>query len=181
MRNSNNNVENGKVEINQLVSKLKDKDLNYSKITKRGQYIYGILTIIYVIVFTIDLINEFTFSSLISGVCYLAAFAIFYLVLKKYSIEYGNVDYAEPTLEMLKKAAYRYQPFQKVTGWVFLAVLLMGFGIYQNKSLTQNATDMLYYFAIPIMSGLVIGLIVWYYKYKPLRDEALALIKEIEQ
>jgi hypothetical protein len=35
-------------------------------------------------------------------------------------------------------------------------------------------------FALAIIMGLSIGLILWYFKYKPLRDDALSLLSEIE-
>ena len=31
-----------------------------------------------------------------------------------------------------------------------------------------------------LMIGIVVGLILWFIKYKPIRDEALQLIREIE-
>ena len=44
-------------------------------------------------------------------------------IFNKYHKEYNNVDYALPTLLMLKKAAYRYYPFRNETKWAIVGDL----------------------------------------------------------
>lgn len=81
---------------------------------------------------------------------------------------------------MLKNAAYRYKPFQLKSIWVLIAILLIDTGLIIQSKIDDSFGDEQIFFFGAIFIGLAIGLIIWYFKYKPLRDNALRLIDEIE-
>ena len=116
---------------------------------------------------------------LIAGFCLALAFLIFALVFGSYQKEYKSVDYSLPILLMLKQAAERYHPFRKKSILALLAILL----IYANLSLrsqSEFSTFSQIIFCLVVILAILIGLVIWYFKYKPLRDNALANIAEIE-
>ena len=115
-----------------------------------------------------------------SGLCYVASFFIFAIFFGKFHKEYKYVDYSLPTLKMLKNAAYRYKPFQLKKIWILFAVLFMDGGLSMNTSLDFSVLNIQIYFLGSMLVAALIGLLLWYFKYKPLRDNALRLIAEIE-
>lgn len=142
--------------------------------------------LIFILLFTFKTISEYSESKSIndiySGIFLILSFIIFALTFRKYYKEYKHVDYSLPTLEMLKKAVYRYQPFQKSAMWMFAGLVLMDIGLTydwldENTSLLHTQII----FVGGIVLGFIIGLIIWYFKYKPLRDGARKLIREIEE
>ena len=175
----NNNSFSG---IDQLTGKLKQEDQKYSRLSKGFQIVYWVFAFFYLMMlilhFTVDVVP---FSDKISGGFFFIAMVIFALFFRNYYQEYKNVDYSLPTLIMLKKAAYRYQPFQLKTVWIFLAIIFLNAGLSFG---TVNRADLIgVQVVFWALMGLAIGigLVRWYYKYKPLRDAALRMIKEIEE
>ena len=170
---SNNNLE-------QLIVKLRNEDLNYARLSKVTQIVYWAFIPMYTIITGISLWESWDTNRLIGGICYILAFLIFAIFFGNYYKEYKYVDYSLPTIIMLKKAAYRYQPFQKKSVWIFLALILMDIGMSLNTSHLFSAYNTHIMFAGLIAVAIVAGYIFWVFKYKPLRDNALHLIKEIE-
>ena len=82
---------------------------------------------------------------------------------------------------MLKKAADRYKPFKLKTLWAFVAVLVMDVGLVLDifNDIPLLISQSVFFGVMIIAVG--IGLLVWRIKYKPLRDNVLLLIKEIEK
>ncbi len=167
-------------EFDQLVGKLKTEDASYATLSRGIQIVYWIL-IPFFIFMTIRHYNDSgDFKQIIGGACMVLSFLIFALFFGKYYKEYKYVDYSLPTLLMLKKAAYRYKPFQGRTIWIIVALALMDFGLFYNNQEEGLVLETQVMFIGAILFGLIVGLILWYFKYKPLRDDALRLIAEIE-
>jgi predicted benzoate:H+ symporter BenE len=174
----NNNPISG---IDQLTHKLKQEDERYSRLSKGLQIVYWVLAPVYLIMILRHATEGSSFNDTISGVFFLVAMVIFALFFRNYYKEYKNVDYSLPTLIVLKKAAYRYQPFQLKTIWILMAIICI------NVGLSLKAVDHTDLFWIQItfwglmLISIGIGLVYWYFRYKPLRDAALKMIKEIEE
>jgi len=167
------------VDLTQLLSDLKSEDLNYAAKCKRFQYIYWALLPIYVILTIRHFIASEDMMSGIGGLCFILSFVIFAVCFRKFSKEFSSVDYSLPTTKMLKAAVYRYQPFQLRHIWLLVAILLMDAGFAFNSYLTSSFIDIQLGFLVVGVFSAIIGLIYWYEKYKPLRDKALFLYKEI--
>ncbi|MPQ46942.1 hypothetical protein GCQ56_07925 [Marinifilum sp. N1E240] len=175
-----NKSEGEKVKLDQLLVKLKKEDNNYSNLCKRLKLMYWILIPIYTLMAIVTYLETMEMNNLISGFSFVGAFLIFALVMGSYQKEYKSVDYALPTLLMLKKAAARYHPFRPKTLWALLAILLMYAGISSRSDIDSHSFFHPLVFSIVMIAAVIIGLIVWYFKYKPLRDHALANIADLE-
>ena len=106
---------------------------------------------------------------------------IFALFFGKYYEEYKYVDYSLPTIQMLKQAAYRYQPFQNRQVWIVLALIFIDLALTFDWMETTPVWEIQATFIGLITFSILIGIIIWYFKYKPLRDDALRLISELEE
>ncbi|MBN1820349.1 MAG: hypothetical protein JW833_06515 [Prolixibacteraceae bacterium] len=171
---------NENTNLDQLVRKLKVKDLNYASLSRAVQIIYFILIPLYAMMTIWEYTDEKNINELIGGGLFIISFFIFILLFRHYYKKYKYVDYSLPTIQMLKNAAERYRPFQKYTGWSFVALIIMDVGlIFDWKDESSVFISQVFFWGL-IIIGLLIGLIIWYNKYKPIRDEALRLIQEIE-
>ncbi len=177
--NSNNQITSGS-DISRLVERLKTQDSNYATLSRAIQVVYWIFIPVYMVMGIRHYLDSGDLRHLISSAFMVLAFLIFALFFGKYYREYKYVDYSQPTLVMLKKAAFRYKPFQLRVTWVGLALVLMDIGL----TISQNGIGLMigiqFMFWGAIFVALLVGLLIWYIKYKPLRDDALRLIREIE-
>ncbi len=178
MNQNKNGIE--KMNLDQFIAKLKNKDTYYARTIKRFQIIYWILIPVYSILVIIDLINTGDVQQLIGGICFVVSFLIFAFTFRKFYKEYRYQDYSLPTIKMLKNAAYRYKPFQLKTLWLFIAILFMDVGLCLNSSISFSILKIQIFFIGSIIVAIIIGLVFWRIKYKPLRDNALHLVAEIE-
>ncbi|WP_321376101.1 hypothetical protein [uncultured Draconibacterium sp.] len=168
------------INLQQLTQQLKNEDSRYAQLSKSFQIVYFVLTFIFSLLIIIHIIQKEPLSELLGPICFLVAMLSFAFFFRKYYQEYKNVDYARPTLIMLKNAAYRYQPFQRRTAWLLIPILLIDAGLAMNSSLVFDILllQMVWFGALVV--AVCIGLVIWHFRYKPLRDNALQLIKEIE-
>lgn len=178
MKQTNNIQDNKNTEA--LIGRLKYEDKRYSNISRNLQIAYWILTVV-LIAFTIkDYISDNFSYDTMGSIFFSIAMLIFALLFRSYFKEYRNIDYSESTLVMLKKAAYRYKPFQLKMLWAFLAIVLIDLGL----SFEAENNNQLFWIQILFFGALLIavlaGLFIWYSRYKPLRDNALSLLREIE-
>jgi len=175
-----NNEQVEPVNLDKLISNLKKEDEQYAGLSKRMQYLYWIMSLIFIFVIVIQIFGKVHVVYIIGNICFLFAMLIFGLLFKYYYREYKYVDYSQPTLVMLKKAAYRYKPFQLKTLWAVLSLLLVDAGLSLNTSLGFNFIWIqVFYLGIVVLSA-IIGLLIWRARYKPVRDAALSLIREID-
>jgi len=165
--------------LNEIINKLKNEDERYASLSRRIQIIYWIVLPIYIILIIHHIVVKNPVVDIIGSTCFLFAMLIFALFFKHYYKEYKYVDYSQPTLVMLKKAAYRYNPFQLKTLWILLAVVLIDAGLSLNASPNFEFISVQVYFLGSMILATVIGLLFWRVRYKPLRDKALYLIREI--
>ena len=171
---------NDTINLDQLVGKLQKEDNRYANICKGLQIVYWI----FIPFFTVSAIRHYMDSGdineLISGLFHVIGFVIIAVFFGNYHKEYKYVDYSLPTLKMLKDAAYRYQPVQLKSLWVLLGLLFIYTAEISKSKLDNSFMEEQVFLLGGVLLGLFIGLIVWYFKYKPLRDNALRLIAEIE-
>lgn len=166
--------------IKQLTQQLKDEDTRYARLSKSFQLLYFGLTFILGISIIFHIIEKEPLSELAGALCFLVAMLSFAFFFRKYYQEYNNVDYAQPTLVMLKEAAHRYQPFQQRTAWLLIPILLIDAGLTLNSSLGFDLIILQIVWFGALVLAVCIGLAIWHVRYKPLRDNALHLIEEIE-
>lgn len=193
MSNENNNTNhsiknNGySVDVDSLIDRVKTEDEKNLRMTKSFVWIYIVLVIIYagLIVFNPD--PDITIIKRISGLSYIASMLGFAWIFRNGYKEFKSIDYSLPVIEMLRNVAKRYQ--LKVSKFLILSIpiLLMDVGLtlsFYNNLLPMtpiNRVLIIQVFYIPIMtiSGYI-GILVWRKKQKPLRDNALELLKELE-
>lgn len=165
--------------LSEFTENMKNTDSRYAQIVKGVQLVYYVIIPVYIILIIIQLFTQASLYDVGGSFCILISMLIFALLLRNYYKEYNYVDYAQPTLIMLKNAAKRYKPFRRKSLWVLFAVTFLGFGmVFMNREF-----DII--IVISVYGGLMLvsaiaGLIWWYVQYKPLRDAALQLIAEIE-
>lgn len=166
--------------LNHLVSKLKNEDNTYALISKAIQIMYWILIPFFLVMTYREYSETGSTDELISGAGFLLGFLIFALLFGKYYNEYKYVDYSLPTVKMLRQAVHRYQPFQGRILWVLLALICIDIGLTFDKKGDAQIMETQAVFIGTVVFGLIVGLIIWNYKYKPLRDDALRLLREID-
>jgi hypothetical protein len=175
-----NNIKSDSNNLNELIPQLQKSDKNYANIAKRFQAIYWGFLPVYAIIVVVQLFDNSSFTEILGSICFMCGMLIFALLFRKYQKEYNTVDYALPTLEMLKKAANRYKPFRRETIWALLAALFMDAGLVLNHWGEGDTMVIQLIFGGALLVALLAGLVWWYIRYKPLRDGALQLIREIE-
>lgn len=169
------------VSIDQLLVKLKNEDSNYSKISIAVTIMYWIFIPLFGIKTFLEYQESVDITEVIKGICFILGFLILAIFFRRYYKKYKYVDYSLPTIQMLRQAVCRYKLFQKESIWILLALIVIDVGL--TLDWMKNGTSILEtqtFFLGAILFGFIIGLILWYVKYKPIRDEALKMIKEIE-
>lgn len=177
--NSNNQNASGR-NLSSLVDRLKSEDSRYATLSRVIQVVYWIFIPLYMFLGIRHYLGSGEVSQLIGSACMVVAFLIFALFFGKYYKEYKYVDYSLPTLTMLKKAVYRYQPFQGRMIWGAAAIVLMNVGLTMRQNDVELRIGIQLVFWSTVILALMVGLFIWFIKYKPLRDDALRLIAEIE-
>jgi hypothetical protein len=173
-------LKNDNINLDQLVGKLHKEDNRYAKLCRVLQIVYWIFIPFFTLMAIRHYMDSGDINDLIGGLLYVVGFLIIAIFFGNYHKEYKYVDYSLPTLKMLKDAAYRYQAVQLKSLWILLAVLFIYAGLIFESKLDDSFIKEQAFLLGGVLLGLFIGLIVWYFKYKPLRDNALRLIAEIE-
>ncbi|MCT4588222.1 MAG: hypothetical protein N4A71_10400 [Carboxylicivirga sp.] len=168
------------INMDSLIAKMQKEDSNYAKLCNRLQWLYWVLAPLYLIMIAIHYFDDGTREDMIGNACFFLAMLSFGLLLRKYQKEYQGVNYALPTLQMLKQAVNRYSPFTKRTLLVVPGVVLAYIGFLLSASKFSSPIFVHAFFSGAILVGLTGGLIYWKSKYKPLRDEAKKMLQDIE-
>jgi len=182
-------MQNGnQVNLDSLIKNVKAEDDKNLRISKSFLWVYIILAIIYAGLMVFNPDSDIKLADRISGACYLASMVIFALMFKKGLKEYRSIDYTLPLIEMLRGVAKRYQLKARKFILLSIPILLMDVGLtlsfYEDILPMEpiNRVLIIQVFYIPVMtiSGFI-GYLVWRRKQKPLRDNALMLIEELER
>lgn len=178
--NLNNNIQ-PTPDLSDLTHRLKNADKRYGNLSKGIQVLYWVLTPMYVLLGVLDVINGADLKEIIGMACYVVAMLTMAIFFRNYYKDYSFVDYSQPTLIMLKKAAYRYQPFNGKSLWVFVGVIFIDAGISFTSKFDFSWVYLQIGFWSTMIIAVIIGLIIWKIRYKAIRDDALLLIKELEE
>lgn len=182
-------MQNGnQVNLDSLIRNVKAEDDRNLRISKSFLWVYIILAIIYAGLMVFNPDSDIKLIDRISGACYLASMVIFAFMFKKGLKEYRSIDYSLPLIEMLRGVAKRYQLKARKFILLSIPILLMDVGLtlsfYEDLLPMEpiNRVLIIQVFYIPVMtiSGFI-GYLVWRRKQKPLRDNALMLIEELER
>ena len=166
--------------LNELIKDLKKTDSNYANIVKGIEIVYWIIIPLFLVLTLRHVFQNVPIMQTVGSLFILISLFILAFLMRYYSKYHSKVDYSLPTLQMLKKAAYRYKPFQKQTLWVLLALILMDIGLVLKDLPTRSFLQTQIFFGSSLALGVIGGLIWWYIRFKPLRDGALKLIRDIE-
>ncbi|MCU4165668.1 hypothetical protein [Carboxylicivirga caseinilyticus] len=185
----NNKSNKPQIHLNELISKLRSEDEKSIKSTNRFKIFYFVFGAVYALVFIFHFVfdEDNSWTDSLSGFFYVLAWITFALLFRKANKEYRQIDYSLPTILMLRKAAQRYKLFQPKLTIAIGAVLLINIASSLNKveiPMTHEAiSDIIQFqiiFVIAITASFIIGVLVWRKRQKPIRDNALALIDELE-
>lgn len=190
---NNNQVEMGiqngnQVNLDSLIRNVKAEDDKNLRISKSFLWVYIILAIIYAGLMVLNPDSDIKLIDRISGAFYLASMIVLAYIFKVGLKEYRSIDYTLPLIEMLRGVAKRYQLRARKFIQLSIPILLMDVGLtlsFYNDLLPMepiNRVLIIQVIYIPVMtiSGFI-GYLVWRKKQKPLRDNALILIDELER
>jgi len=189
----NNQVEMGiqngnQVNLDSLIRNVKAEDAKNLRISKSFLWVYIILAIIYAGLMVLNPDSDIKLIDRISGAFYLVSMVVFAYMFKAGLKEYQSIDYTLPLIEMLRGVAKRYQLRARKFILLSIPIILMDVGLtlsfYEDLLPMEpiNRVLIIQVFYIPVMtiSGFI-GYLVWRKKQKPLRDNALLLIEELEK
>ncbi|WP_461642575.1 hypothetical protein [Labilibaculum euxinus] len=177
---SNSKISKDTNNMGLFIDKLKKEDNSYGNLSRGMQIFYLVMMIIYSARTVVEYLETREVRDLVSGFCMPIAFLIFVIVFGKFHKEFKYVDYSLPTISMLKNVVKRYRPFQFKNIWVFVAMLIVNFGLSLKLADDDNFVEFQLIFWVAMIAAVLIGLLVWWIKYKVLYDNALALITELE-
>lgn len=185
-----NSKETNSIDIKELTARLNKEDRFNEKITKRMSYFYIGFGTLYFLVYVGHAIfdsTNFSLTDSLSGASYIIAFTMFAILFKYSNKEYREVNYALPTIQMLNKAAKRYKLFNIKLPLAIIAALFIDAGMTLNhielplnKAVISDIIESQTMFFSAIGIGVIAGITIWYIRQKPIRDNVLTLIKELE-
>jgi hypothetical protein len=184
-KHTNNDALNN---MDQFIGKLQNEDQRNLRLTRTFQWFMWGMSILYAYIFIIRGWNENTIYRQIGWSLYVLSFLSFGFIFNYLKRSYQHIDYGLPTLMMLKEAAGRYKLFQRklimaITPILFIdaGMVLVTFEPGTPESLLRSLliTQALLIPAAGI--GLIIGIIIWRKRQKPIRDFALRMIEELEE
>lgn len=173
------------IDMNSLINKVKAEDTKNLYLTNTFQWVYIVLIIIY----SASLIFDPNLNNVdrIVGAFYIASFIAFILIFRKGYKEYKNINYSLPVIEMLRETAHRYRLRVDRLLTLIIPVLLMDVSVtlrfYDDLLPMSPLIRVLIVQAvyIPVFAiSALIGILIWSKKQKPLRNNALKLIEELE-
>jgi len=170
-----------KINLVDFMEKIRLEDYRYANSSSRIHIGYWFFIAFYIVLIGKHIYDGNSLIEIFSSVCYLFSMVTFAFIFRYYSKEFKDVDYSLATLTVLKNVADRYNPFRSKMSLVFIAVLLVDLGLSVKETTIAEILWIQVMFAIIITIAIVVGLVIWYKRYKPLRDEALLLIRQIEE
>ncbi len=187
--NSENDYQKSPNNIDNLVNKMKLQDEKFSNLYKRMSVLYFVFVVIYTGLLVVNPAKEILISTRISGLCYVISFLIAGYYFRRYYIELNSLIYTKPLLEVLKDAVNRYKLFNSRQIPMIYVVILIDIGVtisfvfrneYQSFSKIQLIIIIqVIYFTTMALSAFI-GYLWWRKKSKPIHDESLRMIKDLE-
>jgi hypothetical protein len=182
-----NHINQSPVHLETLIGRLKTEDARNLKMMLNMQSLMWGIAAMYVFIFALKFILTTPWYEKLGGFLILAAFIAFALLFRNYYKEYKSLDYGIPTIEMLTKAASRHGLFQRRGLYILAPLILEGIGLnlmmYDGFPKLEPLYRILYFqmsFFFVMVIAFLVGYIIWKKRQKPLRDHALALLKEFE-
>ena len=172
-----NSKKNEGVNLSEFTRNLKSKDDKYANLCKSLQIVYWVLAPLYLVLMVVQIFENKPITDIVGNLFLALAMLMFALLFRYYAKDYKNVDYSQPTLIMLKKAAYRYLPYRLSALWALLGALLVYVSFYITSTMPYWVSKLL---LVSLGLGILIGMVIWWIRYKPLYDGARKLIREIE-
>lgn len=180
-------MESNYTNIEQLIGGLKHEDARNLRISKIFQGVMAVMTPLYFIFFLIIFLEEEKLLKSLGFLFFSLGFLVFALIFRKLYKEYKSIDYGVPTIEMLSKAAQRYKFWQRKTRLVLIPAILVSIGVGFSlqdaiplPDIRQRFLVIVTGYAITLFIAFMVGYWKWRVRQKPLRDKALALLKEFE-
>ncbi len=177
----NNNFKYNPMDLPKFIGKLKKMDKRTTIFVNILKIAYIIIIVVFILGIIALVINEELLSrTVISPVITLIGLILVFIYLHYRGKDYKDVDYSQTTYKMLQETSERYKPFLKKDIWVFPGTILVAIGRGLSPSPYRNFWDFQLFFWSLILIGGVIGVVYWYFRWKPIKDNADKLIKEIE-
>lgn len=177
---------NQEYDLEQLVRGLKREDTRYLTLTNSFKWIMWVLAPLYFLLFLIGAIVDRLEIDKIGFLFFSLGFLSFALLLNSLDKEYKTIDYGVSTLEMLRKAVSRYALWQLSTYLTIIPMLLcaLGFSFTAQRGFPFAGQEMRVLVAfgsilLILCCGALVGYFIWRKHQKPLRDKALAILKEM--
>lgn len=181
-----NQLTRQEIDLEELVKELKSEDTRNQRLTHTFKWFMWVLSPVYLLIFLIGIVVDRPELDKFGILFFSLGFLLFGLLYNRLNKEYRTIDYGVSTLEMLRKAVSRYAFWQTKTYLVILPVLLfvLGFSFSMQKELPfENQTvrflaalgTILFIFGCAILFGYY----YWRKRQKPLRDKALAILREV--
>ncbi|MDP3915602.1 MAG: hypothetical protein Q8R96_17895 [Bacteroidota bacterium] len=182
-----NHINQSPIDLEILISDLKTEDARNLKLMHQMQQLMWGIASVYVFIIALKFIMTSPWFEKLGGFLTLVALVAFALIFRNYHKEYKSIDYGIPTIQMLQKAAIRYGLLQSRVLYIVVPIILEGIGL--NLMMYDNFTDLeplnrilffqMSYFLVMVIA-FIIGYVIWKKLQKPLRDHALALLREFE-
>ena len=175
------------VNLDKLIGNLKKEDELILKMSLTIQWLMWLVAMMYLamVIFVFDFSKPWYKPA--GGLMVMLALVIFAVYFRNRYRAFKMIDYGLPTTEVLAKAVKRYQAFQWPALFLLIPLILEDIGICFFSLDSSGHSDALAHviqwqviFFVLLAIGVPIGYIVWRIRQKPLRDRAIALIKEIE-
>lgn len=178
-----NHINQSPIDLESFIRGLKTEDERNLKMMQNMQnFIWGVATI-YFLISIFNVFLQVPWYKSFGAFILLLVFIGYGLRSRIYKRKMEPIDYGIPTIEMLKKAAYRYR-LQIFRGNVIIEItliLLVDIGIC--LMLYGTIFSFLFiqgFFVFVSAVTFLVGYIIWKKRQKPLRDHALTLLKEIQ-
>lgn len=178
---------NTNINLEKLLSGVKDEDARNLRITRNFMWLMWILAPLYLVFAIAGFAFDEPSPAHVGFIFFSLGFFVFGLLFWTLKTEYQTIDYGISTIDMLRNAAKRYKFWQMKTYLTIIPVILVciatSFSIERLLPYPDQIKRMVIVFVgyfLVVCVAFFIGYLVWRVRQKPLRDKALALLREIE-
>lgn len=170
-----------------LLDKLKAADKRMIRISLGVQIMYLVMIPIYAAFYIWNPGGEMNDFERLGGGIIVLSLICFALLFRSRIKRLKQVDYAIPTRQMLSEAVTRFSLWNPEIKWALAAAFVMDIGLSvshyeegEGANPWSGAIEMQYVFIPAIIIGVIVGIVLWHYRYKPLRDNARKLLQELD-